>query len=121
MIAPSFGDIFRQNSLKIGLLPVTLSAAAVKELMVTAHEGELTVDLEAQTVTAAGAVHSFEIDSFPRRCLLEGLDEIALTLQNDDAIAAYEAAHPAQSRRSPPCDERGGRRAACCVQHNPLE
>jgi 3-isopropylmalate/(R)-2-methylmalate dehydratase small subunit len=94
VIAPSFGDIFHQNSLKTGLLPVTLPAAAVKDLMVAGGEGELTVDLEAQTVTAVGGSYPFEIDPFQRRCLLEGLDEIALTLQNEDAITAYEAANP---------------------------
>ena len=81
MIAPSFGDIFRQNSLKIGLLPVALPAAAVKELMAAAGDGELTVDLEAQTVTAGGrdAPRSRWTRS-SAACLLEGLDEIALTL-----------------------------------------
>jgi 3-isopropylmalate/(R)-2-methylmalate dehydratase small subunit len=89
VIAPSFGDIFRQNSLKIGLLPVELPAEQVKELM--ARDEEITVDLEAQT---AGG-YRFEIDPFQRHCLLEGLDEIGLTLAHEDAIAAYEAAHAA--------------------------
>jgi len=91
VIAPSFGDIFRQNSLKIGLLPVTLPAEQVHELMARARAGEeLTVDLEART---AGGF-PFDLDDFQRECLLEGLDEIALTLREEDAIAAYEAAHP---------------------------
>ncbi len=92
VIAPSFGDIFRQNSLKIGLLPVVLPAEQVQELMARARAGEeLTVDLEART---AGGF-PFELDDFTRECLLEGLDEIGLTLRHEDAVAAYEAAHPA--------------------------
>ncbi len=92
VIAPSYGDIFRQNSLKIGLLPVQLPAAQVKELMERARSGEeLTVDLEART---AGGF-PFELDDHARECLLEGLDDVALTLREDAAISAYEAAHPA--------------------------
>jgi len=92
VVAPSFGDIFRQNSLKIGLLPVQLATAQVKELMDRARAGEeLTVDLEART---AGG-YPFELDDFSRECLLGGLDEIALTLRHEDALAAYEAAHSA--------------------------
>jgi 3-isopropylmalate/(R)-2-methylmalate dehydratase small subunit len=92
VIAPSFGDIFRQNSLKIGLLPVQLQAEQVKELMERARAGEeLTVDLEARTVGG----FPFELDDFTRECLLEGLDDIALTLREDDALAAYEASHAA--------------------------
>jgi 3-isopropylmalate/(R)-2-methylmalate dehydratase small subunit len=90
IVAPSYGDIFRQNSIKIGLLPVTLPAEQVRELMERAQAGEeLTVDLEAKT---AGGF-SFELDDFSRECLLEGLDEIALTLREEAAIAAYEQAH----------------------------
>ena len=92
IVAPSYGDIFRQNSLKIGLLPVQLPVAQVKELMERALAGEeLTVDLEART---AGGF-PFELDDFARECLLGGLDDIALTLREEDALAAYEAAHPA--------------------------
>ena len=87
VIAPSFGDIFRQNSLKIGLLPVQLPEEQVRELM--QRDEEITVDLEART---AGG-YPFELDDFTRECLLEGLDEIALTLRDEPAIAAYEAAH----------------------------
>ena len=90
IVAPSFGDIFRQNSLKIGLLPVQLPAEQVQDLMARARAGEeLTVDLEART---AGG-YPFELDDFTCECLLEGLDEIALTLRDEPAIAAYEAAH----------------------------
>ena len=89
-MAPSFGDIFRQNSLKIGLLPVALPEEQVRELMERARAGEeLTVDLEART---AGGF-PFELDDFTRECLLEGLDEIALTLRDEPAISAYERAH----------------------------
>ena len=92
VVAPSFGDIFRQNSLKIGLLPVQLPAAQVKELMARAGAGEeLTVDLVERT---AGG-HPFELDDFSRECLLEGLDDVAITLREDAAISAYEASHPA--------------------------
>jgi 3-isopropylmalate/(R)-2-methylmalate dehydratase small subunit len=87
VIAPSFGDIFRQNSLKIGLLPVQLPEEQVRALMTrAAHGEELTVDLEART---AGG-YPFELDEHSRTCLLEGLDEIALTLRHEDEIAAYE-------------------------------
>jgi 3-isopropylmalate/(R)-2-methylmalate dehydratase small subunit len=89
VIAPSFGDIFRQNSLKIGLLPVELEDRQVRTLMTrAAHGEELTVDLEARE---AGGF-PFELDEHSRTCILEGLDEIALTLQHEDAISAYEAA-----------------------------
>ena len=92
VIAPSFGDIFRQNSLKIGLLPVQLAPEQVKELMARADSGEeITVDLEART---AGGF-PFELDDHARECLLEGLDDIALTLRDEPALTAYESAHAA--------------------------
>jgi len=92
VIAPSFGDIFRQNSYKNGLLTVQLPPEQVKKLMARAQAGEeITVDLEART---AGGF-PFAIDDFQRQCLLEGLDDIALTLREDEALAAYEAAHSA--------------------------
>src|SRR5690242_10068858 len=82
VIAPSFGDIFRQNSLKIGLLPVQLPPEQVKDLMARARDGEeITVDLVERT---AGG-YSFELDDFSRECLLEGLDDVALTLREADA------------------------------------
>jgi 3-isopropylmalate/(R)-2-methylmalate dehydratase small subunit len=90
VIAPSFGDIFRTNARKVGLLPVTLPEEQVRELMAAGSGAELTVDLEAQT---AGPFR-FEIDQFERRCLLEGLDDIAVTLRHEDEIAAFEAARP---------------------------
>ena len=85
VIAPSFGDIFRQNSLKIGLLPVQLPEEQVRELMT---RDEITVDLETRTVDE----FRFELDDFTRDCLLNGWDDIALTLQHEDAITAFEAA-----------------------------
>jgi 3-isopropylmalate/(R)-2-methylmalate dehydratase small subunit len=88
IVAPSFGDIFRQNSLKIGLLPVVLPQEQVRELM---QRDEITVDLRSRTVDE----FPFELDDFSRECLLEGLDDIALTLRDEDAITAYEASHPA--------------------------
>jgi 3-isopropylmalate/(R)-2-methylmalate dehydratase small subunit len=92
IVAPSFGDIFRQNSLKIGLLPVTLPAEQVKELADRARAGEeITVDLEART---AGGF-PFEIDDFSRECLLDGLDDIGLTLRDEAAITEYESSHTA--------------------------
>ncbi|HXG05636.1 MAG TPA: 3-isopropylmalate dehydratase small subunit [Candidatus Binatia bacterium] len=95
VIAPSLGDIFRQNCVKNGLLPVILPAATVAGLrsLLHAHPGTaLTVDLEVQTVTAPdGAVHRFDIDAFARQMLLTGQDEIALTLSHEAHIRAFEA------------------------------
>jgi 3-isopropylmalate/(R)-2-methylmalate dehydratase small subunit len=91
IIAPSFGDIFFQNCLKIGLLPVRLDDAPVRSLHT---EPELTVDLETCTITtASGRTIEFELDPFQRHCLLNGLDDIARALEHEDAIAAYERAH----------------------------
>ena len=94
VIAPSFADIFRTNCTKVGLLPVQLPATTVRALMdaVLADPATpLTVDLEASTVAGAGVGASFEIDEFTRWRLLEGLDDIGLTLRHADAVAAYEA------------------------------
>ena len=93
VIAPSFGDIFFSNSVQIGLVPITLPQAQVKELMESALSGlDVTVDLESQTVTdASGRSFAFEMDPFVRHSLLNGLDSIALTLQHGDAIGAFEA------------------------------
>ena len=99
VIAPRFADIFRGNSLKIGLLPVELPAETVEQLMaaVTADPTvEVTVDLEARTVSApaAGVEAAFEIDDFTRHRLLNGLDDIGLTLQHAGDIAAFESRRP---------------------------
>jgi 3-isopropylmalate/(R)-2-methylmalate dehydratase small subunit len=90
IVAPSFGDIFRTNCVKIGLLPVVLPQEQVKELMRQAAGTELTVDLEGQTI----GPFSFEFDAFERHCLLEGLDDISRALAHEGEIAAFEAEHP---------------------------
>jgi 3-isopropylmalate/(R)-2-methylmalate dehydratase small subunit len=87
VVAPSFADIFFNNCLKIGLLPVRLAEEDVRALM---QAGEAEVDLEALEVRFDGRAVAFELDEDRRRRLLEGLDDIALTLQAEDAIAAYE-------------------------------
>lgn len=97
VIAPSFGDIFRSNAVKNGLLPVVLPAAEVRALMAAVAGGrELTVDLEAQEITdPAGRAVPFAFDPAERYRLLNGLDDIGLTLRFEGEIAAFEAAHPA--------------------------
>ena len=93
VIAPSFGDIFFSNAVQIGLVPVVLPQAQVKQLMESALSGvALTVDLEGQTVADAfGRSFGFEMDPFVRHCLLGGLDSIALTLPHEADIGAFEA------------------------------
>jgi 3-isopropylmalate/(R)-2-methylmalate dehydratase small subunit len=99
VIAPSYADIFFNNSFKNGLLPIILSDEEVDELFaqVEAEPGyTLTVDLASQTVTRPdGKVYTFEVDEFRKHCLLNGLDDIGLTLQDGDAIATFEARHRA--------------------------
>ncbi len=93
VIAPSFADIFRNNCLQIGLLPVELPEPSVRRLMDLAAEDPATtvaVDLEAQTVTAGGLSEAFAVDAFARECLLHGWDGVGLTLRHEAAIAAYE-------------------------------
>lgn len=95
IIAPSYADIFFNNSFKNGLLPIVLDEATVDRLFkaVEANEGyKLTINLEAQTiVTPDGETIPFEVDSFRKHCLLNGLDDIGLTLIDADDIRAYEA------------------------------
>jgi 3-isopropylmalate/(R)-2-methylmalate dehydratase small subunit len=95
IIAPSFADIFYNNCFKNGLLPIVLPEAQVDQLFkeVEATEGyQLTVDLERQVVvTPSGQEFAFEVDNFRKHCLLNGLDDIGLTLQHADEITAYEA------------------------------
>jgi 3-isopropylmalate/(R)-2-methylmalate dehydratase small subunit len=97
VIAPSLGDIFHQNCFKNGLLPVILPADVVAGLRRQLHESpgaSLTVDLEAQTVTASdGVAHRFEVDAFRKEMLLTGRDEIGLTLGFETKIAEFEARH----------------------------
>ena len=97
IIAPSYADIFYNNSFKNGLLPMVLDRDTVDRLFreTEATPGyRLAVDLGAQTVTTpSGSVLKFEIDAFRKHCLLNGLDDIGLTLQHVDEIRAYEARH----------------------------
>ena len=95
VIAPSFADIFFNNSFKNGLLPLVLDAALVDALFARTQGAEtyaLTIDLDAQTLLGEdGWSAGFSIDPFRKTCLLEGLDEIGLTLKEADAIRAYES------------------------------
>ena len=101
VIAPSFGDIFYNNGLKNGLLPVPLAAGEVRDLISQLQESpgsEISADLPAQTVTGPdGKGYPFDIGSFPKECLLKGLDEIALTLEHMGEIARYERDGKAKS------------------------
>lgn len=97
MIAPSFADIFYSNSLNNHLLPIRLSESAVDALFnwVHANPGQpITVDLEHQQVRAGESVYDFELDPFRKHCLINGLDNIGLTLQHEQAIADYEKTIP---------------------------
>ncbi len=101
VIAPSYADIFFNNSFKNGLLPLTLPAEVIDQLFVEAQATEgyqLTVNLEEQqVVTPSGAEFAFSIDDFRKYCLLNGLDDIGLTLQHADDIRAYEARRQQQA------------------------
>jgi len=116
IIAPSYADIFYNNCFKNGLLPVTLADAEVSELF---RRGEstpgyrLTVDLESQTVADdSGLRLSFTVDPFRRECLLNGWDEIGLTLRQEAAISDYEKEHPQEIARPADVDMiAGGDRA----------
>jgi 3-isopropylmalate/(R)-2-methylmalate dehydratase small subunit len=97
VIAPSFGDIFKSNSFRSGLLPVELPQAQVAELIRLSTEEpgmEITVDLAAQRIGAGGFETAFAIDPFNRDCLLNGWDEVALTLRREADIAHYETSRP---------------------------
>ncbi|HCI52882.1 MAG TPA: 3-isopropylmalate dehydratase small subunit [Gallionella sp.] len=99
IIAPSFADIFFNNCFKNGLLPIKLDVDTVDALFkaeaVTANF-KLAIDLEAQTITLPeGTVYPFIVDAFRKHCLLNGLDDIGLTLQHMDEISAFEAKHRA--------------------------
>lgn len=94
VISESFGDIFRRNGVFSGLLPIALAEQKVKYLMErsSVETGyHLTVDLEAKTVTDDREVFEFQIGNFDRECFLNGLDQIAWTMQQEDLIAEYEA------------------------------
>lgn len=94
IVAPSFADIFFNNSLKTGLLPVVLSAddcASLAKNAATSPDHQITVNLEASTISDnAGFSSSFKIDEFRKYCLINGLDDIGLSLQHEASITAYE-------------------------------
>jgi len=103
VISPRFGDIFRGNSLKGGMLTITLSEKIVEQLWSLAEQdpaAEVTVDLERREVRFAGETTTFELDEYARMRLLEGLDDVALTLRHADAIAAFEDLRPDWSPRT---------------------
>ncbi|MCD2316391.1 3-isopropylmalate dehydratase small subunit [Sphingomonas sp. IC-11] len=92
VIAPSFSDIFSGNAFKNGIVPVVLPQDAVDRLIEVARTDEITIDLETMTVTTPFQDRfTFELDPFRRQCLMEGLDEVGLTLARDTAISKYEA------------------------------
>jgi 3-isopropylmalate/(R)-2-methylmalate dehydratase small subunit len=101
VIGSSFGDIFHENCLKNGLLPVRLPADVVADMRGQLHASPgaiITVDLETQTVTAPdGTAHRFDVDPFRKQALLGGQDEIALTLTHEAAIAAFEGRRRAEA------------------------
>jgi 3-isopropylmalate/(R)-2-methylmalate dehydratase small subunit len=101
IIAPSFADIFRGNAYNVGLLPVALSDNEVATLTQIANDpaNSVTIDLPAQTVTAAEFTASFEIDPAVKHRLMNGLDHIALTLEHEREIEAYEATRAAWKPR----------------------
>jgi 3-isopropylmalate/(R)-2-methylmalate dehydratase small subunit len=94
VIAPSFADIFYNNCFKNGILPITLPKEDWEKVMDDAERGanaKLTIDLEAQTITGPdGGSVSFEIDPFKKKCLLEGLDDVGLTMLNEEKIDGFE-------------------------------
>jgi len=100
VLAPLFADIFRNNALKNGLLPVELPAEVHAELAAAVEadpDAEVTVDLEAETVTLPGGrVAGFQVDPFARQMLLDGTDELGYLLAQGAAVAAYEDAHPSR-------------------------
>jgi len=101
VIAPSFADIFYNNSLKNGLLPVALSEEVVREIIDRSRleSYQITIDLERQMVAdCRGFASSFDIDPFRKHCLLNGLDDIGLTLQHEEKITAYESRRIATAR-----------------------
>ncbi len=104
VISPGFADIFHNNSAKMGLLTITLPPADVEHLMARALEtpsAPVRVDLETQTVsTPDGWSRSFEIDAFVKHCLLNGLDDISLTIEHESDIDAFEAQRPAYAPSS---------------------
>jgi len=101
VIAPSFADIFFNNCFKNGILPIVLPPEEVDALMADAEKGAnavLTVDLEGQQITRPdGSVVGFEVDAFKKHCLMNGLDDIGLTMQKEAAIDSFESAYEAKA------------------------
>lgn len=98
VIAPSYADIFYNNCFKNGILPVKLPQADVDRLSQSAASGQkITVDLEKQTVTAGNHSFEFEVDPFRKHCLLNGLDDIGLTMQKTDQISSFEDKNKTQA------------------------
>ena len=98
VVSPRFADIFRSNALKGGLVPVQLPADTVEALLSMVEQApdlEVTVDLERRELRAGDVVEAFPLDDFTRWRLMEGLDDIGLTLRTEEQISAYEAARPA--------------------------
>ena len=97
IISTGFADIFRNNALKNGVLPVTLAPtayAALRDQLGKDPRSQITIDLDAQTVTLPdGSAHEFRVDPFARHCLLNGVDELGFLLSEEAAIAAYESSH----------------------------
>ncbi len=108
LIAPSYADIFYNNCFKNGILPVTLPDDQIDELFLRTEKTggyKLTVDLEAQTVTDdSGLKYSFQLDPFRRECLLNGWDDIGLSLRFEKDIAAFEREHPRRAVMYEPLD-----------------
>jgi 3-isopropylmalate/(R)-2-methylmalate dehydratase small subunit len=101
VIAPSYADIFFNNCFKNGILPIVLPKEQLETLMAAAKAGKkVSVDLDKQTVQAEGqnsAPYAFEVESFRKHCLMNGLDDIGLTLQKTDSIDAYETKRKTQT------------------------
>lgn len=98
IIAPSFADIFYNNCFKNGILPITLPETTVEQLFQKAERADLRLSVDLETCTLSdddGLNESFEVDGYRRQCLLQGLDDIGVTLQYEDKIKAYEETYPA--------------------------
>jgi len=91
IIAPSFADIFYNNCFKNGILPIVLSSEIVDSLF--AYQGEIVINLEEQSVKTEDNIYNFEVDAERKRRLINGLDDIGLTLQYEDQIRSFEAEH----------------------------
>ena len=99
VIAPSFADIFFNNCFKNGILPIVLPHEKVEELLeiAAATDNQITIDLPKQEVRAANKIYKFDVDSFRKHCLLEGLDDIGLTLQKAGEISNFEEKNRSQT------------------------